>query len=151
MMAQFQSWLGNWSGSKSVWLTPDSEEVVSQTKLAIHKTINDKFLQLDYSWDMEGEPQSGTIILPANIGEEEAHSVWLDSWHTRHDMMVCVVSKAEGRVSMMGTYPAPPDEDWGWRLDLSQKSADSLRLQMYNISPECEECLAVDMQLSRLN
>ncbi len=149
MMAQFHSWLGSWSGNQRLWLTPDSEELGSPVRAEVSKIINDKFLQLEYGWEMESEPQSGTIILPANIGEEEAHAVWLDSWHTRHDMMVCIVSRAEGMISMMGTYPAPPDDDWGWRLEISQKTNNELGLQMYNISPECEECLAVEMELAR--
>lgn len=151
MTEGIEEWLGKWSGTKRLWRTPDSEELGSNTQVGIKRILGGKFMEIEYSWKIEGEPQSGLIIFPANISEKEAHSVWLDSWHTSHNMMVCVASNLEDKLSMLGTYPAPPGDDWGWRLELSQGSSGNLLIQMFNLSPECEECLAVEMELTPLS
>jgi hypothetical protein len=149
MKGSFQTWQGTWSGVKRLWLTPEADEIKTNAEAKIGTIGKGKFLQIEYGWQMDGESQEGLVILPATLGEEEAHSVWLDSWHTRQDMMVCEVASAAGKVTMMGTYQAPSDEHWGWRLEFSQADDESLSIQMFNISPECDECLAVEMELAR--
>ena len=149
MAEQFDSWLGSWVGRKHLWLSPEADEIVSDSSAQIAKVAKGKFLQINYEWQMENDSQEGSILLPTLIGEKESHSVWLDSWHTRRDMMVCEVEILEDKVAMMGTYHAPPDENWGWRLELAQSAEQSLSLRMFNISPECEECLAVEINYHR--
>lgn len=109
----------------------------------------DEFLQLSSVWQAEEGPQEAILILPANIGKAEVHAMWFDSWQTRDAMMICKGSRSEALVSMLRTYPAHEGPDWGWRIDLSQPDHDSLLVQMFKLSPECEEYLAVEMKCRR--
>ena len=47
-----------------------------------------------------------------------------------------------GCVSVLGSYEAPPDPDWGWRIEVVPEGK-SLRIIMHNISPDEQEVLAV--------
>lgn len=149
MTTQFDQWLGSWSGAKRLWLSPESDEIDSASHAHVKKIAKGSFLKIEYDWRMEAEDQEGIIILPATVAEQETHSVWIDSWHTRQHMMVCEVARIEGKVSMLGTYHNPPGEDWGWRLELLRQGNDALLVRMFNISPECDECLAVEINYQR--
>ena len=39
------------------------------------------------------------------------------------------------RLSVRGTYAAPPGPDWGWRIDVTP-AGDTLRVVMYNVWPQ---------------
>ena len=149
MAETFARWMGRWAGTKRLWLSPEADALESEISARMRSIGQDGFLQLNYEWQAGGQPQEGILILPANIGEAEAHAMWLDTWHTRDAMMVCEASRSAGLVSMMGTYRVQEGPDWGWRIELSQPDHDSLMVQMFNISPECEECLAVQMKCGR--
>ena len=55
----------------------------------------------------------------------------------------------EGSVSIQGSYAAPPGPDWGWRILIEPRQADSFWMVMYNISPEGREALAVEATYAR--
>ena len=61
---------------------------------------------------------------------------WIDSWHMSDGVMPC-----EGRVDpdgstvVRGSYAAPPDQDWGWRIEVKPVDTTTLTLTMYNITP----------------
>jgi hypothetical protein len=47
-------------------------------------------------------------------------------------------------IDVRGSYAAPPGPNWGWRTVIETPDDDSLRIVMYNVSPEGKEDLAVD-------
>jgi hypothetical protein len=71
-----------------------------------------------------------------------------------HKMMMCEGAWLPGGgLSVRGTYPAPPDPDWGWRISVEPGSGtggtDSFRLRMHNIPPGAAEQLAVQAEYVR--
>ena len=51
---------------------------------------------------------------------------------------------ARGSVDVSGSYAAPPGPDWGWRTTLGPGPDETLRMVMYNVTPDGEEYLAVE-------
>jgi hypothetical protein len=76
--------------------------------------------------------------------------VWVDSWHTGGKLMEFRREEGrEGCLSALGSYPAPPGPDWGWRIVLGPESEEGLQILMYNIAPDGNEALAVDARYTR--
>jgi hypothetical protein len=143
---QFQHLLGTWSGTKQVWPFPDADEIRSASMARLSPVAQGQFILLSYTWESEGQPQDGMIVFPSQPGETTTKSVWLDSWHTKNDLMHCEAALEGGIVSLKGSYPAPPGPDWGWRIEIDADPAPSLAIHMFNITPEGQEALAVLIQ-----
>jgi hypothetical protein len=143
---QFQDLLGQWSGTKRLWLSPDADEIRSASAAQVSFVAQGQFIVLSYTWEIEGESQDGMIVFPSAASETGAKSVWLDSWHTRNDLMVCDGAKEDGTIVLRGSYPAPPGPDWGWRIEIKADQASPLVIHMFNITPEGQEMLAVLIQ-----
>lgn len=96
------------------------------------------------------------MILGMHAKRDEATGAWVDSWHQSNETLFLkgehekVKGAASGRVSISGTFPAPPGPDWGWRIALECPHATKLLLTMFVITPEGEEFLAVYGEYQRM-
>ena len=50
----------------------------------------------------------------------------------------------DGRIEVLGSYPANAKKPWGWRIELGLESSQ-LVMRMYNITPRGKERIAVEM------
>ena len=146
---QWQELLGNWSGTKQLWLAPDAKAVQSASTAQVSPMAQGQFIALAYTWESEDEPQDGLILFQPETSDAPTRAVWLDSWHVRNDVMVCEATPEGGVMSLNGSYPAPPGPDWGWRIEIEMGQASSLVFRMFNITPEGQEALAVLAQYER--
>ncbi len=135
---------GSWTGTNLLrlsWLTPT--DYVSSTDLKIGTVVSGKFLTLTYMWSHEGNPHEGFLLIGYDEKQAVATAAWADSWHQSGGILFCRGTINEnGVIDVRGSYPAPPDADWGWRIVLTVSGQD-LQLQMYNCPPASEEDLAV--------
>jgi hypothetical protein len=146
---QWTDLLGQWSGTKQLWLAPDAEAVTSESTAQVSTVAQGQFIALAYTWAIEGQPQDGLILFPPGAGETGSRAAWLDSWHVRDDMMPCEAAQAGSVVSLNGSYAAPPGPDWGWRIEIEAGQRDALVFRMFNITPEGQEALAVRAEYER--
>lgn len=143
------SYLGSWRGTSRLHMEPGSPGVTTDSTLVATPIAKGRFVQISYTWSHEGVPHEGTMILGMHAKRDEATGAWVDSWHQANDTLFLkgkhekVKGAASGRVSISGTFPAPPGPDWGWRIAVESPAADRLLLTMYVIEPEGEENLAV--------
>jgi hypothetical protein len=108
------------------------------------------FLSVRYTWQFEGDPQEGLLLLGWEGARGPVQAAWVDSWHNGDRMMLCRgETGASGGASVLGSYPAPEGPDWGWRVAVEPGPGDSLRIAMFNIPPGIEEMLAVEGVYSR--
>jgi len=54
-------------------------------------------------------------------------------------------------IDLRGSYEAPPDPDWEWRITITAPSNNQLQIVMYNCSPEGVEELAVQSDYKRVS
>lgn len=141
---------GKWRGTKHLWLSPGAPVRKSESTAEIHTTAQEQFTEIRYTWADEGRPQEGRLILGQESEQKVVKAVWFDTWHMREQFMIC-----EGRVddhgvvSIQGTYAAPPGPNWGWKITIEPKVQNAFGFRMYNITPEGEMMLAVEIEYSR--
>jgi len=89
------------------------------------------------------------IILGGDNKTDSVNAFWTDSWHMAHQLMLCEGTlRDDGSISVKGYYKVPDHPDWGWRTEIIP-GYDSFRYLMYNVTPDGEETIAVEMDLSR--
>ena len=149
---RFAGLSGEWKGTKRLYLNGESgPEKSSASRLTIAKAARETFLLLDYTWKYEGDRHEGVLLLGYDEKQNSATAAWGDSWHMRNKVMQCTGTvDANGAFSVRGSYEAPPDADWGWRIALTLRTVDSLGIVMHNISPDGMEDLAVRAEFARV-
>lgn len=143
--------LGRWQGTNRLQDPHTNAPDDSTATAAVAAVVDGRFLRIDYTWAYHGTPQEGTLLLGGPAGQPVT-AVWADSWHMGHDAMACRGGvDASGRLTLRGSYPAPPGPDWGWRIDLavSRDGPPTLTLVMFNVTPDGQEDLAVEATLAR--
>jgi len=136
---------GNWSGDNRLWVSPHKLPFESQTTATMTPLLGNRFVRLDYTWAVEGEVQEGSYLFGYETDKGLVSAAWIDSWHNGEKMMICQGRLAEhGAVNVLGSYPAPPGPDWGWRTIVEPAESGAFRLLMFNISPEGVEEMAVE-------
>jgi hypothetical protein len=149
--AKLQQLSGDWKGSNRLHLgdwgpTPLHESAGSA---AVRERIGGQFLEIAYTWEYDGKQNEGVIILGGDNKTDAVNAFWTDSWHLAHQTMLCDGREgADGSVSVKGFYKVEGHPDWGWRTEIIPGDT-SFDYKMYNVSPEGEETLAVEMDMKR--
>jgi hypothetical protein len=134
---------GRWSGRTTLRDADYGMHEESASDLTVTPVAFGRFVRLDYTWACRGEPQEGSLLVGLEPRGSELSGHWLDSWHNGHRVMTCAGDLAKGeKLSLLGSYPAPPGPDWGWRIELTP-APERLRLTMFNVAPGGREELAV--------
>lgn len=142
--------LGEWQGTKQLYLAPPpAAPASSASKLSVSPIAGGSFLQFDYNWTYEEEEQTGVLWVGYDNDDNAATAAWVDSFHMSGKIMSCTGAPAEGAIDLRGSYEAPPDPDWGWRIQIQSVSAKELKIVMHNISPAGVEDLAVQIDYAR--
>jgi hypothetical protein len=145
----FAKFNGNWKGTNKLylsWLPEPLKE--SDSLMTVSLKANGQFVQFDYTWSYEGEPQEGLLVLGCDDKSNAVQTVWTDSWHSRHAFMVSDGTANDGIVSVKGFYKVAGHPDWGWRTDIIPAD-DSFKVIMYNVSPDGVEELAIETEYQR--
>jgi hypothetical protein len=139
---QFDNLPGTWSGTSRLFF--EGKEMDSASAVEIRLVGQGQFLSVAYTWQYNKQPQDGLIIIPTALGAQAADAVWLDSWHMSSQIMQCKATLApSGAAALLGSYPAPPGPDWGWRIETGGENDGSLSMRMFNITPQGREQIAV--------
>lgn len=142
--------VGNWDGTNRLhlsWMPNPLHE--SRSTAVVRERIGRQCLEIAYTWEYEGKPHEGVIILSGSPKTDGIKAVWTDSWHSANVLMTCEGTVDEsGRVSVKGSYSVPDHPDWGWRTDIIPGDG-TFEYVMYNVSPEGVEELAVETVFSK--
>jgi Protein of unknown function (DUF1579) len=145
--------IGHWTGTNRLyrpWLNPPDAESESESSATVDEVAMGKFITIEYTWSLDGQPQAGFMLLGRENNNEEVKATWVDSWHMSDKSMVFDGGiDANGVVNVRGSYAAPPGPDWGWRIVIEATSDNSFTIVMYNITPDGEQSLAVESRYTR--
>jgi hypothetical protein len=142
--------VGQWEGSSLLWLSPEAPPRRCGTTASVSFVAQGRFVTVAYTWEYEGKPQEGLLLLGMDKQERALEAIWIDSWHMADKMLVCRGdADGSGEISVLGSYAAPPGPDWGWRIALRSGAAGEFQIRMYNISPGGEEEPAVEASYTR--
>ena len=148
----FENLQGEWLGSNRLHTTWIPEDPIkdSESKCSVATAAMGQFLKIEYTWEYEGAPQQGLMVIGSPKNSETVNVFFLDSWHLSNLFMNCE-GKIDGNViSVKGYYKVPDHPDWGWRTDFEVQGNDTFSFTMYNVSPEGEEDLAVEAKFTRI-
>lgn len=140
---------GTWRGTNKLQdpmnnLAEDSAGTATVTPL-----LGGRFVRMDYTWEYQGKPQEGSLLIGFDPKTDMASTHWIDSWHMGRQVMVCSGKGSDGKLAVTGSYAAPPGPDWGWRIEITPEGEGGLVMVMYNIWPEGREDLAVESRYLR--
>lgn len=144
------AYVGSWKGTNNLYLSwlPDPLRQ-SESTMTVSLKANKQFVAFEYTWAYEGEPQEGLILLGGDTRSNAAQTVWTDSWHSSHTIMLSDGEFGEdGSVSVMGHYKVEGHPEWGWRTEIIP-AGKTLRIKMFNVSPEGDEELAAETDYTR--
>ncbi len=142
---------GVWKGTNNLYLSwlPDPLRQ-SSSDLIVSLKANKQFVAFDYTWAHEGAGQEGMILVGCDKNSDAVQTVFTDSWHSSHTFMLSDGKVSEdGSISVKGYYKVKDHPDWGWRTDIIP-AGETLRIVMYNVSPDGDEELAVETDFSRV-
>lgn len=136
---------GRWRGTYRLIVEPGESARESQSTATVAPVARGRFARIDYVWGDRDKPEDGSILFGRDRERGVVTALWVDSWHMSDKVLTCEgTSPDAGSLEVRGTYPAPPGPDWGWRTVVETAEEDSLRMLMYNVSPDGKEDLAVD-------
>ncbi len=135
---------GDWIGEKHLYLPGDPTRTVPSTATGA-QAAQGRFCTITYQWTFEGQPQDGLLLIGQSGDPAAATVTWIDSWHMSDQTMLCQGPAGDsGPLTVRGTYTVDQSPVWGWRIDL-EAGVDLLRIVMYNVSPEGQEYLGVEL------
>jgi hypothetical protein len=119
----------------------------SDVTATVAPIVRNGYLSIAYTWLFEGEPQEGLLILGAWESGQSGYLV--DSFHMGEVGLLCKGSGGiEAPFDVRGSYAVPEGPDWGWRMT-AEATGDTLRVMMYNITPDGDEYPGFELALKR--
>ncbi len=147
----FEQLAGNWRGTKRLHLSWEKENPVRESDSAASVALpaRGEFWKLEYDWTFEGERQDGLLLVGRAKEKADFSATWIDSWHNGDNEMKLTGAIDQNKLDLRGFYTVPGHPPWGWRVAIAPGSGDSWSLSMFNVTPEGEETLAVELDYRR--
>jgi hypothetical protein len=143
---------GDWKGHARTFIEPGKPPMEAAWEGRMARVLGGRFLRFEYRSALFDAPLAGELLIAYESGEALWRMSWADSFHTGTAILVSVGDGSPDAqpVSVRGSYfAAPGHPHWGWRTELHDGEAGALTLRMYNISPEGQEDLGVEVVLKR--
>ncbi len=146
----FEDYTGHWKGINNLYLSwLDDQLFASESEAVVALKANGQFVQFDYNWTYKDEKQEGLLVLGIDRESNAAQVVWTDSWHSKHKFLVSDGAlQTDDTISVLTSYQIGEHPPWGWRTEIL-KEPNAFQIVMYNIPPNEEEILAVEMKYER--
>lgn len=145
---RMKRWLGAWTGEARTWLDPSKAPTVGTWTGEVTSLLDGRFIDFTYRADLGGKPHEGRLTVAFEKDEGVWRTLWVDTFHTGSAVLVSVGAERE-RIAVTGSYFVAGHPRWGWRTELDDARDGELTLRMFNISPEGQEDLGVEVTLRR--
>lgn len=143
---------GGWSGTVKVWFEPGQLISEGAVRGRIRGVLGGLFVVHEYEAKFMGETEHGVAIHGYHLDTKRYESAWIDSFHTGTQIMVSRGVPKSTLHAVTGSYGGEDDGDTaGWRTEIELKSVDQLMIQMFNVTPQGRESLAVEFDYRRVH
>ena len=148
---------GRWKGTAKTYADPSNPEAaeVAPWEGTIDMVLGGRYMRFAYVSRAMGQPIAGELTVAYEKGDRLFRMSWIDSLHTGGAILVSESKPVpEGgaavTISAFGTYFAGDGQPrWGWRTELDDQNDGALKVRMFNIMPDGEESLGVEVDLAR--
>ncbi|MEA2746195.1 MAG: hypothetical protein QOI41_338 [Myxococcales bacterium] len=148
---------GRWTGTAKTYADPSNREAaeVAPWDGTIEMLLGGRFLRFAYVSRAMGEPIAGELTLAYEKGDRLFRMSWIDSLHTGGAILVSESKPvpeggAVATISALGTFFVGEGQPrWGWRTELDDQTDGALRVRMFNIKPDGDESIGVEIDLTR--
>ncbi|MDI1477746.1 DUF1579 family protein [Polyangium sp. y55x31] len=140
--------VGVWRGTARTIMGPNVAPIEAAWEGRIAAILDGRFVRFTYRSSVEDKPIAGEMLIAFESGEKLWRTSWVDSFHT--GTMILVSEGSGTDIDVRGSYFAAEGHPrWGWRTVIDDAQAEKLTIRMYNITPDGEEFLGVEITLSR--
>jgi hypothetical protein len=151
VLEKFMAYTGSWRGNNRLQDPNTNTPEDSLATATVIPVLGGRFVRLDYTWEYQGQPQAGSLLIGYEAEAEVVTAHWIDTWHMGDKVMACRGTPgSNGEISVQGSYAVPPGPDWGWRTIIRPQENQSLQIIMFNIWPDGREELAVETDYTRV-
>lgn len=142
---------GQWQGTNRLHDPSTNAPEDSPSTVTVTPMLGGLFVRVEYSWEYEGAPQEGALLIGCEKNTGAVTAYWVDTWQMGTVAMVCRGdARPDGALCLVGSYAAPPGPDWGWRTVIQPgEDGTHLRMTMYNVSPDGAEEIAAEASYTR--
>ncbi len=142
--------IGDWSGNSKTFFEPGILGDESQVKAQITAMFDGRFINIAYQSSVQGSPFQGTMILGYYLLDNTWQMVWVDTFHMGTGIMHAKAIADGNEFNVLGQYSSGGEspEFWGWRTVIKKPSADQFILSAFNITPQGQEDLAIEMNFT---
>ena len=135
--------IGEWSGAAHTWIDPAADPEAAIWTARVDSVLDGRFTRVQYASTVVGKAHTGELTFGT---DDVGHTMyWIDSFHTGRSPLWSV--GLPGPIEVRGSYRAG-DEVWGWRT-AAHFDGTTLRLSMWNASPDGHEDRAIEVELVR--
>lgn len=128
---------GTWSGTVRTWFEPGQLADESPITGTIRSVLDGRFAVHEYQTSLQGKPIMGLAIHGYHVDLERYETAWIDSFHNGTAIMFSHgdAQAPDAGMSVLGHYPVPEGEPWGWRTAITMPDDDRLVITHYNVIP----------------
>ena len=145
----FKKLVGNWKGTAKTYFKPNELADTSPIKGKIIEILNGSFLLHEYEGTLMNEKMLGLAIYGYNENKNQFEIAWVDNQHMDSEIMFSTGENSDDIFSVLGKY-AVGDQLWGWRTTIELKNAEDMSIRHYNITPDGQEGLGVDIKYKKV-
>jgi hypothetical protein len=151
VIERIASLAGRWQGTNTLQDPVSGKPDESPSTLTVTPVLGSRFVRIDYTWQYQGQPHEGSLLVGFDAEAAQVTGYWIDTWHMGRKALSCFGPVPADRViAFKGSYSAPTGPDLGWRIEILP-TGDTLRIRHTNISPDGQEDLAVEGVYSRIS
>src|SRR5687768_11260791 len=127
---------GRWQGTNRLHDPSTQQPEDTPSTLVVTPMLDGRFVLLEYTWQWQGQPQSGAMIVGHEPEPNLDTAYWVDTWHNGDRGMLCHGQGGDGpTATVRGTFPVPPGPDWGWDIILTPNARESFEIVMHVYTP----------------
>jgi hypothetical protein len=149
--ALLQRLVGTHTGRARLWFEPGDPRDDEPATGTVTPLQGGRFVRLEYSTRIGGEDQTGSAVVGCGLDRSLWQIAWIDTFHTGLAIMFLEGPCEPGatKVDARTTYSVGEGPAWGWRTTL-EPTGDGIVVQHFNVTPDGDEMLAVDMGFTRV-